>query len=126
MDRKIRITEGVKNEEKLLENELSQKIEVTGGYSSAEEFRGVIRRMLNTSTVKSQRGYSIIRVYYTVLMAQVRGCSIVCTMTGLKAEEVNLLVGFTLRIMCFDGPVSHVFLGTGGRSVYHLPPSTIW
>lgn len=38
MDRKIRITEGVKNEEKLLENELCQKKEVTGGYSSATQY----------------------------------------------------------------------------------------
>jgi len=53
----------MKNEEKLLENELCQKIEVAGGYnSSAEEFRGVIRRLLDSSTVKSQRGYSIIKV----------------------------------------------------------------
>jgi hypothetical protein len=47
MDRKIRITEGNKNEEKLLEKEIRQKIGVTRDYRSpAEEFRGVMVRSL--------------------------------------------------------------------------------
>jgi hypothetical protein len=40
--------------------------------------------LFDSSTVKSQRGYFIIRVYYAGLMAQVQGYSIVCTMTELK------------------------------------------
>ncbi|MCI25247.1 hypothetical protein A2U01_0046437, partial [Trifolium medium] len=48
MNRKIRITEGKKNQEKLLEKELCKKIGVTGDYRSpAEEFRRVMVRSLS-------------------------------------------------------------------------------